>query len=67
MTEFALKTEIEIFEYAGRLLIVCPNLPYLLTQAIEKETTSNLYSGQDQKLRVVFRCCTVDILNWPLP
>ena len=66
MTEFAPKTEIEIFENAGRLLIVCPNLTYLLTQAME-ETTSNLYSGQDQKLRVVFRCCTVDILNWPLP
>lgn len=67
MTEFALKTEVEIFENASRLLIVCPNLLYLLTQAIEKETTSNLYSDQDQKLRVVFRHCTVDISNWPLP
>lgn len=44
MTESALKTEIEKFENASRLLILCPNRLYLLTQAIEKETTSNLYS-----------------------
>ena len=36
MTGFALKTEIEIFENASRLLILCPNLLHLLTHAIEK-------------------------------
>ena len=43
MTGFALKTEIEIFENASRLLILCPNLLHLLTHAIEKQTSPNLY------------------------
>lgn len=44
MTEFALKTEVEIFENASRLLIVCPNLLYLLTQVLRRRLLL-IYSG----------------------
>lgn len=42
MTGFALKTEIEIFENASRLLILCPNLHFINMYPIEKYITPML-------------------------
>jgi hypothetical protein len=51
MTGIALKTEIEIFENANNLLILCPNLLHLLTGMLMKSMLYLLYMYKwDQKV-----------------
>lgn len=59
MTGFALKTEIEMFENASRLLSLWSSLLHLLICTIDKDNIPNVYVSLGPER--VFRCCMIDI------